>query len=310
MYYTNEQSANIYYQLMEQLKKVNSDWLVLRKSRQYKLGLVAVEIIDDLCQLKIHRLIQHLKIWRRGKVDRGITSDKQIVFNPYKSNYFSTERIAIYTAVFGSYDVVPEPYIQPDNCDYYIFTDQTLPLSSLWKKVDVPDKLEGMSNAQKNRYLKMHPHEVLTNYRYSIYVDGNIRIITDLTEYINVLGNTGIGIHLHNGRSCLYDELKALVKTEKITAEEAETYRRYVESEGFPHYYGLLQCSVIAREHHNSVCKSVMENWWQLFMKFGKRDQLYLPLVLFQHQLTTKEVGVLGNNIYTNPSFRVENHIR
>lgn len=310
MYYSNNMDSVLYSQLMSHIKKVNADWLSLRKSRQYKWGLFIDEVIDDVCHFNFLRLYKSFKKWNRGKKSTAIKSTvRQNIVKRKEPNYFSKERIAIYTAILGVYDKVLEPYCIPDNCDYYIFTDQQIPQNSIWRKMEWPSILNGMSNMEKNRYLKMHPHALFDDYKYSIYVDGNVQIVTDLTEYINCLGDNGIGIHAHNTRSCIYDELIAVVETNRMSRAEGERYRLYIQEKGMPQNYGLMQCSVIVREHGKTSCINIMEDWWNMYMKYGKRDQLYLPFVLFRYNISVEEITVLGNNLYNNPSFRVETHV-
>ena len=75
-----------------------------------------------------------------------------------------------------------------------------------------------------------------------------------------------------------------------------------------PHNYGLLQCNVIVREHHNEMCKKIMEEWWEEFLKHPQRDQISLPYVLYKNKIPTNKISILGNNVYNNPSFRVILH--
>lgn len=298
----------LYTELMSQIKKVNSDWISIRKSKQFRLGLVLIEIIQDIAHGNFSSLLKSVKRWMKGGTSRKI---KSLINRKEQknccTNYFSSERIAVYTSIFGKYDQILEPYFVPNNCDFYIFTDQEVDSDSVWEKKEYTFQ-NWFSNADKNRFLKMNPHLLFASYKYSIYIDGNVQVIADLTEYINKLNNIGICIHNHNTRNCIYDELKAVIKTKRMTKNEAEKFKSYLMETNMPHNYGLLQCSVIVREHHNSTCIDVMESWWNLYSKFGKRDQLYLPLALFLHKIQVNQVAVLGDDLYSNPSFRIINH--
>lgn len=75
-----------------------------------------------------------------------------------------------------------------------------------------------------------------------------------------------------------------------------------------PKNYGLLQCNIIVREHNNPLCIKIMEEWWQEFQKYSKRDQISLPHVLYMNNVKVEQVGILGNNVYMNPSFRILLH--
>lgn len=311
MFYSENIDIKMYTDLMEQIKKVNTDWLRLRKSSQYRIGLIINEVTGDIKYLRLSALSKSVKRWTRGAKSRQIQSHKGIVCEKTnKTNYFSSDRIAIYTAVFGDYDCVPEPYCTPDNCDFYIFTDQKHEdESSIWKKKSIPNEIRKFSNAEKNRYLKMHPDRVFADYKYSVYIDGNVQIITDLTEYINMLGTIGIGIHLHDSRSCVFDELEVIRRTRRESSENIKRHINYLKETGMPGNYGLLQCNVIIREHNNPVCLDIMDHWWQEYMMYTKRDQVSLPHVLYLHGIEVNEIGILGSSVYSNPSFRVVNHI-
>ena len=210
--------------------------------------------------------------------------------------------------MFGKYDNLLEPLFLPDNCDFFVITDLEVDSSSAWKKIDTLPEMANMSNVEKNRYVKINPHLLFKDYDYSIYVDGNIKIMSDLTEYIHMLNEVGIGTHLHHLRNCVYDELIAINKSKKDTKENIAKHRKLLDENGMPKKYGLLQCSVIVREHNNPTCVKIMNEWWNEFKNYSKRDQISLPHVLYSNGITVDKVGVLGNNIYKNPSFRIMNH--
>ena len=225
------------------------------------------------------------------------------------SEFFSQKKIAVYTCIFGDYDQIQEPLLQPNNIDYYIITDKRIDTKSAWNVI-IPkfDLCEKLSNVEKNRYYKMHPDLILKDYDYSIYVDGNIKVISDLTPYIYKLNANGIGMHKHNKRNCSYDELEALLLAHKASKKDVIQYKRFLQENCFPPNYGLLECNVIVREHHNEICKKIMEQWWQQFETGIKRDQVSLPYVLHKNNIEVKDVAILGHNVYKNYDFRIVRH--
>ena len=309
MFYSKKDNTNLYIKLMEEIKQINIDYINLRKSKQYKIGMIITNTLGDIKRFNFKNLFKSNKRWVNGLKNKKIKSSNIALDNTLKEpNYFSNERIAIYMAVFGKYDNIPEPYFVPDNCDFYIFTDQEIKEDSVWIKKDLPLELSNFSNIEKNRYLKMHPHKVFNDYNYSIYIDGNIQIITDLTEYINYLNEYGLGIHMHDSRNCVYDEIEAIKKTKKEKKDILEKHKNYLLEDNMPKNYGLLQCSVIVREHNNPICIEIMEAWWNEFSKYSKRDQVSLPHVLYKKNIPINKIGLLGNNLYKNPSFRIKVH--
>ena len=306
----DKKNEKIYIELMEAIKKTNMDWLGLRQSRNYKVGMVLNKTFHDLKKIRLKNIVNNIKKWNLGLKKEKKYKDKITKQNESKfSNYFSKERIAVYTCIFGNYDNILEPYFIPDNCDFYIFTDQKVEPNSAWKKVELVESVSKMTNVDKNRYIKMLPHIFFKEYKYSIYVDGNVQILTDLTEYINKINSTtGIGIHKHHLRDCVYEELSAITKMNKRNKIMAKKYMKKLEAEHMPKNYGLLQCNVIAREHNNELCRNIMESWWDEFKDNIKRDQVSLPYVLYKNKINIDEIGTLGNNVYSNPSFRVISH--
>ena len=309
-HFENKKNEKIYTDLIDEIKMLNSQWLDIRNSKDYKIGMVLNKTKDSIKRLKIKEYKKIFSSWLNGYKSRKIKAKKitNQQSNQNNKNYFSDEKIAIYTSVYGNYDNILEPYFIPNNCDFYIFTDQAIDeKKSIWKKRNV-DFPENFTNVEKNRYVKMNPHKIFNEYKYSIYVDGNVQIISDLTEYIYSLNEIGIGVHNHNLRDCVYDELKAVKKLKKIKPENAKKHEEYLKNNNMPKNYGLLQCNIIVREHHNEVCKKIMNEWWEEFLKFPYRDQISLPYVLYKNNISTNKISTLGNNVYNNPSFRVILH--
>jgi len=225
-------------------------------------------------------------------------------------NYFSSNKIAIYTAIYGKYDEVFEPKCLPDNCDYYIFTDNSsINKNSAWKKRQV--KIEGFekyTDAEKNRFLKMHPHLIFSDYDYSIYVDGNIEIMTDFTEFIQNFNKYGVKLHKHFGRHCIYKEIDECISQNKIPIEQLEQYRKKLLNENYPRNIGLLEAPIICRQHNNKTCIKLMDLWWDEYYHNIRRDQIALAYILHKEHIDIDRLGELGEDIHANYSFKQHSH--
>lgn len=310
---TDQIDHKVYAELQEEIKLLNMDYYSLRKSQEYKLGMVLSETVRNVKKMDFSTLKKQYKRWfggQRGK--KYVTVEKKYEYesvNP--EHYFSGDRIAVYTVIFGKYDELLEPYCVPSNIDYYVITDQDVDLkNSAWKRVDISafeDNLKGLTNIEKNRFFKMKPYVVFPNYRYSIYIDGNIEIISDMTEHIYKIKTPGIAAHWHTSRDCVYDEMMAVLAAKKEKKEILEIHQKHLLEEDFPKHYGLIECNVLVREH-TDICKKIMENWWDEFLKFSRRDQLSFPYVLHKCGYTAEEVATLGINVFKNPTIRVKVH--
>lgn len=227
-------------------------------------------------------------------------------------NYFSDERIAVYTCIFGRYDIIQKPICYPDNIDYYIITDLEMNENCGWKKFDISkfeSQLEGMSNIEKNRWFKMHPHEVFSDYRYSVYVDGNVVPVTDFTEFVNRIGSCGIAMYWHSPNNCIYQEaLQNRYIVRKISPKEVDQQVEYLKSNGMPENYGMTTCNVIARDHTNQICMKLMDDWWTEFMAHCKRDQLSFPYVAWKNNINMADIAVLGDDVWNTDALLVVQH--
>jgi len=228
-------------------------------------------------------------------------------------NYFSDEAIAVYTVVFGHYDHLYEPLCRPDNCRFFLISDTLCPpKGSAWERLALPEELQsrlnGMNHTEKNRFLKMLPHLLFPDFRYSVYLDGNIQMVSDPTEFINHMPACGFSAHRHVSRNCVYEEAKAIVLQKRAPEEAMEELVTYLKQQNMPASYGLIECPVLVRRHHQPECVKLMEEWWALFERFPYRDQMLLPLVLYRNGIQTKDVDWIGPNVRHSPSFRRYEH--
>ncbi len=228
------------------------------------------------------------------------------------NDYFSDERIAVYTVLFGNYDSVQEPLFVPDNCDFYLITDQDVQPGGVWCKYDIDDfdhLVSGYSNVEKNRFFKMMPHLLFPDYKYSVYIDANVQAVGDFTALVNKIGKVGIALHSHCDRNCVYEEVKAASVIGKISKKEVKPYLEYLEEAAMPREYGLFECNVLARRHNLESVIKIMDDWWHEFYHGKvKRDQLYLPIVLVRNGAEPKGITTLGSNVHRNPFVQVMSH--
>ena len=135
-----------------------------------------------------------------------------------------------------------------------------------------------------------------------------MQIFTDLTEYINDINSYGFITHLHSKRNCIYDECDAVIRGRKDKKENIQIYKKFLSEVGMPKGYGLLECNVLVRQHNNPQCIKIMEEWWKEFKNEVKRDQLLLPYILYKSGIRINEIGLMGESILLNSSFRIQKH--
>lgn len=313
MYYTDEDIMLRYVNDMNLLKKMNKEYIQLRDGKEYSIGR-EIEIVKNcIVTFDFKKLIKKIQSKYRLKCALNSFEKAQLIVKNVKENYFSSERIAIYTCIIGDYDTVSEPLFVPDNCDFYLVTDRKRDLSenSCWEQIEVDrnlPNLKRLDNAGLNRYFKMHPDKLFNDYKYSIYIDGNIKVIGDLTAYINLIPDVGIAVHQHGKRNCVYEEAKTIVALGKADKKSIQLHLEKLKEMDFPKKYGLLECNIIAREHNLPTCKSIMNMWWDDYNNLSKRDQMSLPSVLFRHKIRVEDIATLGIGVENDYLVRVERH--
>ena len=221
------------------------------------------------------------------------------------------EKIVVYSAIYGSYDEILEPLSVDENCDYYLFTDQSIPEGSVWKKAD-DSLLPSFCNTPtlKNRYIKMFPNKFFSN-RFTIYIDGNLQIVANPSWLIQkdfVDCKTGIAMHLHPRGYCIYKEAKNAYFKGKISKKNMKYCLKFYKHNGMPKNYGMFECNVIARDSYNKNCISLMNSWWDAFYNGIKRDQLYFTFILYKNGYVFDDVFCYGKSVNDNYLFIRKEH--
>ncbi len=142
--------------------------------------------------------------------------------------------IVIYTSITGKYDKLNEPVEVMEALDYICFSnDVSVPENSVWKIRPIP--LESKDKTRQARFIKTNPHEILKDYQYSLWIDGNV-IIKDkyVFKRIHELieNNILISMPKHPLRDCTYDEANILNKIgkEKILISRRWKFRGFAET--------------------------------------------------------------------------------
>ena len=66
-----------------------------------------------------------------------------------------------------------------------------------------------------NRWCKMHPHQLFPQYPLSVYLDSNIRIVSDLTALTSAMTGFPVCMFRHKQRDCVYEEIHACLLKKK-----------------------------------------------------------------------------------------------
>jgi len=202
------------------------------------------------------------------------------------------KKYVIYTCITGDYDSLTEqPYYEHDKFDYVCFTNSpSIKHSDNWKIISISgiDKIINESNQQKiSRFPKTHPHLFFKNYEKSLYIDGNIKIMSkDLeNDFIKFLsGDEYLLTSQHPSITNVYDEIKACVMKRKDDPANLSKIREFLETVKFNDLNAHAQMGIMLRDHNNKECQKIMEDWWWMIKNFCKRDQTSFNYVIWNNR--------------------------
>ena len=218
----------------------------------------------------------------------------------------------IYTAMTGQYDKIFQPSVIAKGFDYIMFTND-LPEQKhgIWQIRNIP--YQNSNNTKVARWVKTHPHILLSEYDVSLWHDGNVEV--DSPQYfnrINKLISDKILIasmdHIH--RHCIYDEAFEIIylnldRIGKVLREIA-----HIKHDGYPINNGLIETNCILRHHNDPKVIQFCENWWTMIDRYSLRDQLSCNYVSWKFGLEI--VHILPNSYSTrnHPSIHCNKHVK
>lgn len=215
--------------------------------------------------------------------------------------------IVIYTAIANNYDDLIDPKFVSNNIDYYCFTDDMSMETEVWNLLEFPS--DNLNSIYKNRQVKLLPHKYFSNYKYSIYIDGNIDIIGDIEKLVNkylIEKEYKLAVPKHPKRNCLYKEAEACIKQKKDDSKTINKQIKKYKKEGFPQNIGLTENNIIFRKHNDSEVIDLMEEWWNEFNRFSQRDQLSFLYLIWKNDFEYLPIEINSRN--ENNYFQLRSH--
>ncbi|MBO5520571.1 MAG: DUF616 domain-containing protein [Eubacterium sp.] len=315
-----EKNARAFFREIKRMEKLAGQYRGMISVRRGRKGKEDSSPIKRFRQMSVKDAARKGKWklggWIRKKVnpvsrtEQNLALDRQSAAER-KELYIREEKIVVYTALFGDYDSVPEPQMKPENIDYVLLTDQPFPEKTCWQRCRreslLPEELRS-DPILCNRWCKMHPHLLFPEYTYSIYIDSNIRVFSDLTPVAAGLDRYPVAMFRHKKRDCVYEEVQACIDQKKADPISLRRHEETIRTHGIPPKWGLLEASIIARKHMDPACISLMDDWWEAFRSNSRRDQISLIDVLWQAEISPDKIGTLGYNLQRCDLFVQEKH--
>ncbi len=195
-----------------------------------------------------------------------------------------TKGTIVYTAIFGERDTLVDPkHINPA-FKYICFTDNKKIRSDIWDvkqcSAIFPDPV------MSAKLFKVLPQNFFPEFETSIWIDGNMIIVSDLSPLLDLIDAEGtLACFDHQASAidpvdCIYDEAAKLLKQieeGKRPTLDPEPIRRQIKrltTEGYPRKYGLISGNLLVRKHMDGKCIRMMEDWWFEILRGSRRDEL------------------------------------
>ena len=248
-------------------------------------------IDNRINHIEIDDLLTYMKNTNNININYLFSLKKELV--ELKGNQGKNKK-AIYTCITNRYDnLFVHTYINND-WDYICFTDDKYLIDAkvygnwIIKPLYNYGINGNLDNTRINRWHKLHPHVILEDYDYSLYVDANIDIKTSyIFECVDKVRGKNIDLSIppHFEKDCIYDEADTVIKVKLDNEDIVRKQIKLFREEGFPEHYGLTENSIIYRNHNNNRIISIMEEWWHFVENYSKRDQLSLFYILWKNNM-------------------------
>ena len=221
--------------------------------------------------------------------------------------------VLVYTCVTNDYDWLLPPVWRSPYVHYVCFTDNPKMNAKGWEMRPLPS-VSGLSNGTvANRYCKFFPWKILPEHDWSLYIDANIRLMSDPSPVLADMEAMGseLAIPTHPQRSDVWQEAEACKRLNKIPGRDHpvlnDQLARY-QADGFPSDTGLTENNIIFRSGDSARLMPVMEQWWEELQNGVQRDQISLPYVLWSTGTPIYRLPFSARD--TNPYFRIVPHRR
>jgi hypothetical protein len=198
--------------------------------------------------------------------------------------------IVVYTAIFDDYDVLLQPQVKPDNVDFVCFTDDSDMVRGVWEARYISGEVSSKLLSGK---VKTLAHRFFTDYKYSIWVDGNIQITKDVRPLIKEhLSGSDLAVPQHPSRRCIYREAEACIEHNLADPEQIREQMDRYQKYNFPQEFGLSETRILIRQHNKKNVIETMELWWDEYQEGAERDQLSFEFATWKQDLQYNQIDI------------------
>ncbi|MDN3522089.1 rhamnan synthesis F family protein [Halomonas ramblicola] len=203
----------------------------------------------------------------------------------YQKNKKNNNKVVVFTALSGGYEELPRPQHLNPNYDYVAFCDEPMDSHGVWQLRPMefwhPDKV------RMARRIKTNPHVYLKDYDLAIWIDANVVIENDISQYVNefISSSSCVAGIPHPIRNCVYHEAQSVMETKKDVADRVGRQIKKYRKEQYPEYNGLIETNLMMIKIDSPDARKFLDRWWSEICKFSHRDQLSVNYALWKESL-------------------------
>lgn len=188
-----------------------------------------------------------------------------------------------YTAIFGNYDDLKQPFIVSQHWRYVCYTDQDLPKNNVWeiRKVPVMD----CGPAKTARWYKINFHEHIEEEE-SLWVDATFFININLNRWWRRF-SPPMTVVQHPFDNCIYTDVQSCLKGGKGNMWDLMRQALYYKEAGIPENNGLISSGILMRRKTPEVVE-LCKSWWRQVEQFSERDQIAFGYAGWKHPVFNK----------------------
>jgi hypothetical protein len=189
----------------------------------------------------------------------------------------------VLTSNVGGKDLLLDPKIKYDNCDYFAFVDNPTNLN-IWQQFKSYNfsAIDQYTSRRNAKIYKVLSSILFPAYEYIIWQDANHRLKVDPKDIIEKYGDFDLLLFKHPDRNCIYQEMNEIVKRNLDTEENIIRQQRYYLSNGYPINNGLNEMTCFISKNSYTLAQFQL-SWWEHICKFSSRDQCSFNFCLWKN---------------------------
>ena len=196
--------------------------------------------------------------------------------------------LTVYTCISGQkYDILhKQPFFS--GIQYVGVVDAAKTRPNGWHIIEPCMETDTLSHAARNRFYKMMKYDDLGsafNADYSLYIDGNVRLLSDPLQVVGYMQSKSLDLALfrHPVRTTVVSEMRECMRVGLLSDQQVHASKDFYEmavERGFRDDLGLGANYVLFRRNGCKVLKRLMSDWWASYQAGVTRDQLSLMPLL------------------------------